>query len=330
MFRRLAGALFGQKRGFHFIEKRKKGTHASWNLGGPTTSAIPPPIRPRAKNIMNLISVCAFLTGVYFLCSFTYDIPHLERKRRTLLTPSVEAKLGHYLAQLMIHTKSNRIVDPSHPVAQHIERVGDHITEQNGLPKHKYVLIEDDTINAFVLSGNYVFVFTGILPILKNQSGAAMVISHELSHVLAGHVVEGMTLSIPIALLTYCTGTWLSPFTEVLIQLPNSRHNELEADTIGVHLMTKACFDPRESWGVFERLHEAGGDGGLEFLSTHPSDEARIANIKHILQSEKIKEHCRQCGRMDWNFPAHNFLSTYQYPERFPKITPTQLEKLLE
>lgn len=68
---------------------------------------------------------------------------------------------------------------------------------------------------------------------------------------------------------------------QVGIELPFSRKFELEADTIGLHLMTQACFDPRESPKVFSRLKALGGnDKTFKYLSTHPPCQERIAKLQ--------------------------------------------------
>jgi predicted Zn-dependent protease len=66
-----------------------------------------------------------------------------------------------------------------------IQEIGDRVTTANGLPQQKYYLVRDETHNAFVING-HVFVTTGIVPVLKNKDGAAMVLGHEIGHALAG------------------------------------------------------------------------------------------------------------------------------------------------
>jgi len=335
MFRNFKSFWFKKdpaKRRFGFIENRRKKVFASWTLGGESSAAIPPPIRPRFRNIVNMLSVLAFTAGGLFLMSHTSPIPHLQRKRRTLLTPWTEEKVGGLFSRLLVENFAPDIVDPCHPVVQHLERIGHHITDSNGLPRHRYILIDSPIANAFVLPGSFVFIYTGILPVFANQSGAAMVISHELSHCLAGHALDGLLLSAPIAMAAYFTGFWFGWLSEILVQLPRSRVAEIEADTIGVHLMTKACFDPREASDVFRRLEESTSGEVKEdeddTLSTHPATAKRIHNIKDLVLTEEIQSNCKFCGKMDWSYPGYRFLSTYKKPERFPRITRQQIEEL--
>jgi len=281
-----------------------------------------------------MLSVIGFCTVGFFLLSTTKDIPHLDRKRRTILTPWAEETVGSFFCRMLIEQHIPNIVDPNHPMVQHLTSVGNHITDSNQLPRYKYILIDDPTLNAFVLPGNCVFIYTGILDVFQNQSGAAMVISHELSHCLAGHSIDGMVMSLPLAFLSYVTGSWMSLFLSLFVSLPKSRSDEIEADTIGVHLMTRACFDPRETHGVMERLANAAGEGlesdSDDLFSTHPSTKHRIDLIKDTVQRSAVVENCEACGRMDWNYPSHNFISTYKRPERFPRISKEQAEALLQ
>ncbi|KAK4689916.1 hypothetical protein P7C73_g203, partial [Tremellales sp. Uapishka_1] len=156
-----------------------------------------------------------------------------------------------------------------------------------------YVIDDKTTKNAFVLPGGKIFVFTGILPVSANDDGLATVLGHEVAHQVARHSAErmssmkvlfvlgflleslGLDVGISRLLLTF------------MLQLPNSRKNESEADFIGLQLMSRACFDPTESSKMWKRMSDSEGSGGssklgaVDFLSTHP------ANAKRIKQLEK-------------------------------------------
>ena len=62
--------------------------------------------------------------------------------------------------------------------------------------------------------------------------------------------------------------------------LPFSRKQEYEADHIGLILMARAGYDPRAAIGFWQRMSQSGGAKPPGFLSTHPSDESRIANMQ--------------------------------------------------
>jgi predicted Zn-dependent protease len=140
-------------------------------------------------------------------------------------------------------------------------------------------------VNAFVLPGGKVFVYTGILPIAQTDDGLAAILGHEIAHNVARHSAESMSrnfailLPIRLAMIVLdTTGTTLG-FGRVLMDIamglgvvrPASRKQEVEADYIGLMIMAKACYDPRAAVGVWQRMETADRDASSEWLSTHPS-----------------------------------------------------------
>jgi len=154
--------------------------------------------------------------------------------------------------------------------------------------------------NAFCLPGGKIAVYSGILPISRNEAGLAAVIGHEVAHALARHsaerlsdqkVVSAGTLlaTVGLAAAGGRNGASTAPMAaaalgagaSVGILLPMSRAQESEADHIGLVLMALAGYDPREAVGVWERMKAlSAGPRTPEWLSTHPADQTRIADIK--------------------------------------------------
>jgi predicted Zn-dependent protease len=162
--------------------------------------------------------------------------------------------------------------------------------------------IDKNVPNAFCLPGGKVAVYTGLLPITRTEAGLATVIGHEVAHALARHsaerlsdqkVVSGATMlaGIGLAVAGGRTGASYAPMAmaamgagaTVGILLPMSRTQESEADHIGLVLMALAGYDPHAAVGLWERMRAAsrGQKKQAEWLSTHPTDDARIADIKH-------------------------------------------------
>jgi predicted Zn-dependent protease len=176
-----------------------------------------------------------------------------------------------------------------------VKRVAERVIGASGLGKSyrwEYMIINaPKTVNAAAIAGGRIIVFTGILPVARDDAGLATIIGHEVGHVMAHHTAERISQNQLVGILGAVAGAaGVSDLTmaalglgaQVGILLPYSRANETEADYIGLLLMSKAGYDPRESVALWQRMNQASGEGGRgpEFLSTHPNPETRIANLQ--------------------------------------------------
>lgn len=154
-----------------------------------------------------------------------------------------------------------------------------------------------DVVNAFCLPGGKMAVYTGILPVAQTETGLAVVMGHEIAHATERHGTERMSRAqleelVVQAGVNAAGGDELHAEAargalQLAVNLPFSRSDELEADQVGLMYMAAAGYDPREAehfWGRMNQLSGGGGGGSLEaFLSTHPTDQARIAQIRELL-----------------------------------------------
>ena len=163
----------------------------------------------------------------------------------------------------------------------------------------EFNLIEDDkTANAWCMPGGKVAVYTGILPYTKDETGLAVVMGHEVAHALADHGNErmshgllanlgGMALSVALAQKPQQTRelfmTVFGVTANVGVLLPYSRLHESEADRIGLLIMARAGYDPREAIPFWERMNKDDKSRPPELLSTHPAPASRVANINVYL-----------------------------------------------
>ena len=163
----------------------------------------------------------------------------------------------------------------------------------------EFNLVENEQVNAWAMPGGKVVFYTGILPITKTEAGVAVVMGHEVAHAVAEHGGErmshqvlqqfgGMALSKVlekesdalqgILLTAYGVGS------QVGVMLPFSRLHESEADHLGLIFMAMAGYDPNEAVSFWQRMADAkGGQAPPEWLSTHPSDQTRIDDLKKAL-----------------------------------------------
>ncbi|KAI2640237.1 peptidase family M48-domain-containing protein [Xylaria nigripes] len=154
------------------------------------------------------------------------------------------------------------------------------------------VIDDPNTANAFVLPGGKVYVFSGLIPIARNEHGLAAVLGHEIAHNLAEHVAERMSSQLGINILLYSiifltggiavfgTSYIGSSILDLIFSRPMGRRQESEADYIGLMMMAEACYDPRQALGFWERMKWSQQGEPPEWLSTHPSNNNRIQKIQ--------------------------------------------------
>jgi len=175
------------------------------------------------------------------------------------------------------------------------------------------VVFEDKSPNAFALPGNKIGIHTGMLTLVGNQDQLATVIGHEVGHVLAKHsnerasqemaVNQGMAIVQAVAAPQTALGQTafglLGVGAEYGILMPYSRVQESEADMIGVDLMARAGFDPRQSIGLWQKMEQASqGQQPIEFMSTHPAHATRIQNLEqHMPQAMGLYQQAQAMGK---------------------------------
>lgn len=167
-------------------------------------------------------------------------------------------------------------------------------------------VFEDKNINAFALPGGKIGVFTGLLKAAVNQDQLAAVIGHEVAHVIANHsaerVSEGMATQMGAGVAQATTGIdpqMVGIAANVFFLLPHSRTQESEADVLGLDYMARAGFDPRQAPVLWENMAKAsGGNKPPELLSTHPSDQTRIAGLNRRLSvAMPLYEEAKAAGK---------------------------------
>lgn len=167
----------------------------------------------------------------------------------------------------------------------------------------EYKLVDNKEVNAWCMPGGKIVVYSGILPVTKDEAGLATVMGHEVSHALANHGAQRMSAAQLQQIGSVALGAATSGKTEqtqqifaqayglgtqVGVMLPFSRSNETEADKIGLTLMAIAGYNPDDAVAFWSRMSaKSGGTSTPEFMSTHPSDATRIANIKALIPEAK-------------------------------------------
>jgi metalloendopeptidase OMA1, mitochondrial len=197
--------------------------------------------------------------------------------------------------------KGEKPVSQDQELTAQVRKVGQRIARVANLPgaQWEFILFDDPKVpNAFCMPGGKVGVYSGILPITRSEAGLATVMAHEVAHAVARHgaerISEGLLMKfggavLSTALMTQGVATQqlaMAAFGvggQLGYTLPHSRSQESEADYIGLLYMARAGYDPREAvafWQRFAAYNTQHGGKQSEFLSTHPLDETRIAQLQ--------------------------------------------------
>lgn len=258
-------------------------------------TSIPAIPRRRARALARFapLLAIALLAG----CAST---PGTGRSQLVLISPAQEAELGLSAFQKI---KQQRPVVATGKEADRVRDVGARIARVAPMPnaRWEFVLFQDKTPNAFALPGGKVGINTGILPITQNEAGLATVMGHEVAHAVARHGAEqmsqGMLVQIGGQVLGAALGSDAGLTGDLIMQAygvgadlglmkPYSRVHELEADELGLLFMARAGYDPREAiafWQRFAAYNAKSGGRTPEFLSTHPMDAKRIAQLQALM-----------------------------------------------
>ena len=268
------------------------------------------------RNQRLLFIGAAASTAVYV--SSRQEIPYTHRHHAVLVDIETEKMLGEETFRQILNEakRSNTLLSPRHPASLVVQRVGRRIaaiagddygggfTQQMKGMNWEFAVIKSNDVNAFVVPGGKVVVYTGLLDLVSSEDELAAVLAHEVAHILARHAAERMTQGSVIELIRMIAylGFGIPLFSgplQALFFLPNSRQAETEADTIGVQLAARACYDPMAAARVFRKLGEVEKQSGMqvpEFLRTHPCSDRRVENIRSLAgKAHMIKEdsNCR-------------------------------------
>jgi predicted Zn-dependent protease len=210
-----------------------------------------------------------------------------------LFSPQEDVELGREAYKEVL---AGQKLVTSGPDYERVKRVMDRlvsVADDQGYEWEVNLIDDPQTANAFALPGGKMAVYTGILPICKTEAGLAVVMGHEIGHVVAQHGTQRMSrqMGAEVALQYAHLGQW-SDLAEAgygfLVDMPWGRADESEADHIGLIYMARAGYDPKEAIDFWSRMASSTSGEPPEFLSTHPSHETRISDLQHLLpEAEK-------------------------------------------
>lgn len=250
-----------------------------------------------------------FIVTGFALVAACARVPITGRSQLNLIPESTMQSMA--LQEYQSFLSSNKTVSAATSKdAEMVKRVGQRISAavtkymaQNNMAaevanyKWEFNLVDDKAVNAWCMPGGKVVVYTGLLPVTQNETSLACVMGHEIAHAIARHgnermsnqlVAQGISVAGQVALNRNPTAqnVFLQSFGvgSNLGMLAFSRKDELEADHLGVIFMAMAGYNPQESIPFWQRMASASnGSKPPELVSTHPSDERRVAQLQKLM-----------------------------------------------
>ena len=248
------------------------------------------------------------LTMTLFSCGTTSTVPITGRKHSLSVSDSQVLALSNqeytkYMSTAKLSTNAAQTAMVKR-VGQRLANAVENYLKNNGYANEvnnfqwEFNLVQNDEVNAFCMPGGKIVVYTGLLPVTKNETALAIVLGHEIAHAVAKHSAEQMSkqyrqqvaTSIGGAVLNQVSagaGDVASNIASTAFSFANakySRANESEADHMGLIFAAMAGYDPNEAVTFWTRMANANSgsqQAGLQsWLSDHPSDEKRVRDIK--------------------------------------------------
>ena len=235
----------------------------------------------------------------------------IEREQRmSSLVSEAELEQGAVQAytQILSEANTNGVLNTDPRMTTRVRAIANRLIPQVGVFREDALawdwqvnVLQSDELNAWAMPGGKIAFYSGIIEQLElTDAEIAAIMGHEIAHALREHSRERASEQAVTSLVTQggavvgsvLTGYDLSALTgpaqmvsQLTFGLPNSRLHETEADRIGVELAARAGYDPRAAISVWQKMAElSGGKSGPEFLSTHPSNESRIADLQNYSQ----------------------------------------------
>jgi len=215
--------------------------------------------------------------------------------------------------------KEGKIVPESSRVTRRVEGITERLVAQATMKRPETadwkwsmeVIDDPEVVNAWCMAGGRMAVYTGLIQKLDpTDDELAQVLAHEISHALANHTAERMSVALATNVGVALAGILSDDAQKTMsqaalaaalaIQLPNSRAAESEADEIGIELAAKAGYNPNAAVSLWEKMGKVGGGGPPQFLSTHPSPANRQERLAEL--APRMMAYYEQARR---NAPTH-------------------------
>ena len=225
------------------------------------------------------------------------DLPDLGSPSAAVLSQSVEYRLGAMVAK-ELRDQNGLLEDPE--VSEYINGIGQRLASQSAMggQNFHYFVVKDTSINAFAVTGGYVFINAGLILATSTESELAGVMAHETAHITQHHIARMLAdqskqslataaMMIGAILLGAVGGGQAAEGAlaatqgmAVQHQINFTRDNEWEADRVGIGYLAGAGFDPYGMGSMFETMSRHQGLAATyipAMLIDHPMDSDRVA-----------------------------------------------------
>ena len=245
-----------------------------------------------------------FYVPLLFLSLLACATSPTGRKQLMLVSEdqAIEYSRQAYIDTVADLSKEGKVVtDPA--VVKRVQAITDQLVEQAGIMRpatrnwqwEVKVIDDPGQVNAWCMAGGKMAVYTGLIQKLNiTDDELAQVMGHEISHALANHTAERMSVamatSLGLGVLSVISDkperamAMGAVAATLAIQLPNSRTSESEADRIGIELAAKAGYNPNAAVSLWQKMGQVGGSNPPEFLSTHPSPDNRQEILRKLAE----------------------------------------------
>lgn len=249
-----------------------------------------------------------------FLLAGCSSVPLTGRKQVLLVSDSevLSSSLTQYNDYIKTAKKSTNTTQTAMVVrvGKKIAAATEAYLKANGMSSEiknfawEFNLVQDAQVNAFCMPGGKIVVYEGLMKLVSSDDELAVVIGHEVAHAVAKHSNERMSQQVMAQYGAAILGAVVSDKSAAVqkaaetvygigaqygVMLPFSRKHESEADYMGLVFMTIAGYNPDVAVGFWQKMSAGSGGSVPEFMSTHPSDATRIADIEKELPSIKAK-----------------------------------------
>lgn len=245
---------------------------------------------------------------IFCLCAGCAINPITGEEQLMLISEQQDIEIGRKFAPEVEKQMGGRIANES--LQNYVDNVGQRIARVSHRPDlgYHFAAVKDESINAVALPGGYIFITKGMLEKLITEAQLAAILAHEITHIVARHVSANMSREIGISILLSAVTSDKTPegvltvaeLGRKILGLQYSREDEQEADLGGLDYMVWAGYNPYGMVETMQMLEQENAVRPIEFLSSHPTPQNRIAYLTRKIQTNYYNLAELKIGKEDY------------------------------